>query len=300
MRHIRRLSAFISGHMPFIVPVCLVLGIAFPQVLGPAKVAVPYLFAIITFQGSLNTSLHQVVETFRHPRELLAILSVTVVLMPARARSTRWFSRLLRSSACSRRSDSCSAWSWRDFWDFRYRTCSPWCFAWDCGTSRPVRSSWCNSFQGLPSFPSWRGRSFSRFWPLCSVHWYSVSRVRSGNVSTSACAWHDFASAGNGNGTNADSRSSARSLRDGCFRCAQCGEAFDGASCRPAGTTCVTVLERRRRGLPPCPSPCDCARSRRSPPCRAARRRGRPGRVGGMRQGFARHRDRLGFARRSA
>lgn len=86
MRHIRRLSAFISRHMPFIVPVCLVLGIAFPQVLGPAKVAVPYLFAIITFQGSLNTSLHQVVETFRHPRELLAILSVTVVLMPALAR----------------------------------------------------------------------------------------------------------------------------------------------------------------------------------------------------------------------
>ncbi|WP_297034422.1 bile acid:sodium symporter family protein [uncultured Enorma sp.] len=86
MHHIRRLSAFISGHMPFIVPVCLVLGIAFPQVLGPAKAAVPYLFAIITFQGSLNTSLHQVAETFRRPRELLAILSVTVVLMPALAR----------------------------------------------------------------------------------------------------------------------------------------------------------------------------------------------------------------------
>ena len=54
MRHIRRLSAFISGHMPFIVPGLPRVGHRVsPRFLGPAKAAVPYLFAIITFQGSL-------------------------------------------------------------------------------------------------------------------------------------------------------------------------------------------------------------------------------------------------------
>lgn len=91
MQYIRKLSSFVSGHMPYLVPICVLLGILFPEVLTPVKTVVPYLFALITFQGSLNTSLSQVLDTFRRPRELLAILAVTIVLMPALARFAAGF-----------------------------------------------------------------------------------------------------------------------------------------------------------------------------------------------------------------
>ena len=83
---IGRVGGFIGAHMAFIVPLCVAFGIAAPQALDPLKGAVPVLFAIITFQGSLNTTLHQVTDTFRHPRELLAILATTIVAVPVAAR----------------------------------------------------------------------------------------------------------------------------------------------------------------------------------------------------------------------
>lgn len=83
---IRRAGTFVGSHMPIVVPCCVVLGVLFPQVFSVLKPAVTLLFAIITFQGSLNTSLRQIVRTFRHPSELLAILAVSIVVMPVLAR----------------------------------------------------------------------------------------------------------------------------------------------------------------------------------------------------------------------
>ena len=83
---IRRAGGFVGSHMPVVVPCCVVLGVLLPEVFGAFKPVVPFLFAIITFQGSLNTSLRQIVRTFRHPRELIAILVASVVVMPALAR----------------------------------------------------------------------------------------------------------------------------------------------------------------------------------------------------------------------
>lgn len=86
MDTIKRVGDFIGGHMPFIAPICVALGVLLPQVFGQVTWLVPYLFALITFQGSLNSTVRQVVSTFRHPRELISILIVTIVVMPALAR----------------------------------------------------------------------------------------------------------------------------------------------------------------------------------------------------------------------
>lgn len=80
-----RLGKAIGSHMPFIVPCCVAAGVLLPQVFGPVKTAVPALFAIMTFQGALNNTLHQLVEVFRRPGQLLAILGVTLVFMPCLA-----------------------------------------------------------------------------------------------------------------------------------------------------------------------------------------------------------------------
>ena len=85
-RLVKRTGTFVGGHMAFVVPLCLVVGIALPDAFGSIKGAVPYLFAVVTFQGSLNTTLRQVTDTFRHPRELLGILAMSTVAMPALAR----------------------------------------------------------------------------------------------------------------------------------------------------------------------------------------------------------------------
>lgn len=80
-----RFGRAVGSHMPVIVPCCVVAGVLFPQVFGPIGVAVPTLFAIMTFQGSLNNTFQQVADVFRHPGPLLAILGVTLVFMPALA-----------------------------------------------------------------------------------------------------------------------------------------------------------------------------------------------------------------------
>lgn len=79
---IKRLGGFVGSHMPFILPICVATGILFADQIAPAKAIVPMLFAVITFQGSLNTSIHQVIETFRRPFKLVVILACTTVVMP--------------------------------------------------------------------------------------------------------------------------------------------------------------------------------------------------------------------------
>lgn len=86
MEQVKRLGNFVGAHMPVFMPICIALGILLSDQVTPYKGIVPYLFTIITFQGSLNTTLRQVAHTFRHPAKLLAILVTTTVVMPILAR----------------------------------------------------------------------------------------------------------------------------------------------------------------------------------------------------------------------
>ena len=80
-----RMGKALASHMHLIVPGCVAAGVLFPQIFGPITVAVPTLFAIMTFQGALNNTLQQLGQQFRHPRRLLVILGVTLVFMPCLA-----------------------------------------------------------------------------------------------------------------------------------------------------------------------------------------------------------------------
>jgi len=75
----------IAGHMPLLVPLCVVLGVLFPRFFGAMSPLVPAIFAFMTFQGSLNNSLAQVIDTFKHPADLIAIILVSLVFMPLAA-----------------------------------------------------------------------------------------------------------------------------------------------------------------------------------------------------------------------
>ena len=53
------LGKFLAGHMQVIVPICVALGVLFPQQIGVLKPIVPTLFAFMTFQGALSNTFHR-------------------------------------------------------------------------------------------------------------------------------------------------------------------------------------------------------------------------------------------------
>ena len=79
------LGKFLAGHMQIIVPICVALGVLFPQQIGVLKPIVPALFAFMTFQGALSNTFHQVAEVFHRPLHLILALLVSAVLIPIAA-----------------------------------------------------------------------------------------------------------------------------------------------------------------------------------------------------------------------
>lgn len=75
----------IGSKMPFIVPCCVAAGVFFPQVFSPIRAVVPVMFAFMTFQGSLNNTVHQLVGVFKHPKDLIVILLISQAFMPTLA-----------------------------------------------------------------------------------------------------------------------------------------------------------------------------------------------------------------------
>ncbi len=81
----------IAKRMPYLVLVCLATGVLLPNVFSPFKGIVPALFAFMTFQGALSNTFHQVLEVFRRPVQLLVILAITTIAMPAAASAAAHF-----------------------------------------------------------------------------------------------------------------------------------------------------------------------------------------------------------------
>lgn len=79
------LGKFLAGHMQVIVPICVALGVLFPQQIGVLKPIVPTLFAFMTFQGALSNTFHQVAEVFHRPLHLILALFVSAVIIPIAA-----------------------------------------------------------------------------------------------------------------------------------------------------------------------------------------------------------------------
>ena len=80
------LGAWIGDHLALIAPACVAVGVLLPQVFGPVNTyAVPFLFACMTFQGSLGNTFGQVAEVFRKPKLMLCILALSHVILPLAA-----------------------------------------------------------------------------------------------------------------------------------------------------------------------------------------------------------------------
>ena len=79
------LGKFLAGHMQIIVPICVALGVLFPQQIGVLKPIVPTLFAFMTFQGALSNTFHQVAEVLHRPLHLIVALLVSAALIPIAA-----------------------------------------------------------------------------------------------------------------------------------------------------------------------------------------------------------------------
>ena len=77
------MGEWIGAHLALIAPVCVVVGVLTPGVFGPVNTyAVPFLFACMTFQGSLSNTFRQLLDVFRHPALMLAIIFSAQVLLP--------------------------------------------------------------------------------------------------------------------------------------------------------------------------------------------------------------------------
>lgn len=76
---------FVGGHMAFIAPVCVAVGVLFPEQVAPLKPWVTTMFAFMTFQGALGNDLASLARTVRHPAPMFVTLAISAVLMPCLA-----------------------------------------------------------------------------------------------------------------------------------------------------------------------------------------------------------------------
>ena len=80
------MGAWIGAHLSVLAPACVVVGVLLPGVFGPVnRYAVPFLFACMTFQGSLSNTFAQLLAVFRRPGLMLLIILSAQVALPAAA-----------------------------------------------------------------------------------------------------------------------------------------------------------------------------------------------------------------------
>ena len=80
-----KFNRFIEKWMPLVTPVSLLIGVLFPEQLGRALFLVPYVFAFMTFSGSLKSEFRDFSHVFRHPLPLFSMLIIIHVVMPLTA-----------------------------------------------------------------------------------------------------------------------------------------------------------------------------------------------------------------------
>ncbi len=85
MRILYAFNRFIEKWMPLVTPCCLLIGVLFPDQLSRILFLVPYIFAFMTFSGSLNSQFQDVVQVFRRPLPLIATLFIVHFVIPLTA-----------------------------------------------------------------------------------------------------------------------------------------------------------------------------------------------------------------------
>lgn len=75
-------NRFIEKWMALVTPICLLLGVWFPDIAKHGLPYVPFVFAFMTFNGALKSSFKDVAEVFKNPSILLVMLGLIHVVMP--------------------------------------------------------------------------------------------------------------------------------------------------------------------------------------------------------------------------
>ena len=76
------IGAFIGHHMVLAAPLCVIIGVAFPNQFSWLAPAVEVMFAFMTFQNALATTSRELLDVIRHPLPLLCSLFMLLVAMP--------------------------------------------------------------------------------------------------------------------------------------------------------------------------------------------------------------------------
>lgn len=85
---IQRLNRLLQKLMPYLTPAAVVLGVIFARWLEPLVFLVPWIFAVMTFAGSLGSNFTDLKNVLRHPFGLIICLLVLHILMPVIALGT--------------------------------------------------------------------------------------------------------------------------------------------------------------------------------------------------------------------
>ncbi|UOQ45831.1 bile acid:sodium symporter family protein [Halobacillus salinarum] len=79
---LQRINMILQKCMPFITPASVVIGVIFSAWLKEFVFLVPWIFAVMTFSGSLNSNFSDLRKVLRQPLPLLACLLVLHLVMP--------------------------------------------------------------------------------------------------------------------------------------------------------------------------------------------------------------------------
>ncbi len=80
---LERGNQFIEKWMAFVTPLCMLVGISFPDVAAHGLPYVTMVFAFITFTGALKSEFKDVLRVFHDPKPLLCMLVMIHVVIPA-------------------------------------------------------------------------------------------------------------------------------------------------------------------------------------------------------------------------
>ena len=71
--------------MPFVTPVCLMVGVLFPDIAKHGVPYVTYVFAFMTFIGALKSRFRDIANVFKRPLPLILMFLVLHILIPVTA-----------------------------------------------------------------------------------------------------------------------------------------------------------------------------------------------------------------------
>jgi bile acid:Na+ symporter, BASS family len=79
---LQKMNAFLGKWMPLLTPVSVVIGVLLAGVLHHLAFLVPWIFAVMTFVGSLTSNFKSVKYTITHPLSLLLTLAILHIITP--------------------------------------------------------------------------------------------------------------------------------------------------------------------------------------------------------------------------